>query len=252
MPARCESACASWLTLTWKLYLLCLNVPIQVKHGGEPRLCQVWRTLPGTASQQLCAQLSPVFAFQAVCVFARCKEAAELCSCCIPEHGEGTAGTGGMEVSSPVPPGGLCQLPITPCVGQHRWGQQPCCWGLLCASRSRWSRLMVTAEERREKMSAVMCGGAWQCCGTQHAREPQTACGMLLCWRVLVLWGALTTRILQVTSPVSHLWDSRGWCSCRVRVHSAGVRPNEGVAGGWDGPGRCTVRFTAPGYLLFK
>lgn len=74
----------------------------------------------------------------------------------------------------------LCHLPITPCVGQCWWGQQPCCWGLLCASCSRWSWLMVTAEERREKMSAVMCCGAWQCCGTQHTREPQTACGMQL------------------------------------------------------------------------
>lgn len=146
----------------------------------------------------------------------------------------------------------LCHLPITPCVGQCWWGQQPCCWGLLCASCSRWSWLMVTAEERREKMSAVMCCGAWQCCGTQHTREPQTACGTLLCQGVLVLWGALTTRILLVTCPLSHLWDSRGWCPCRARVHSAGVRPNEGVVGGWDSPGRCTVRFTAPGYLLMK
>lgn len=47
---------------------------------------------------------SPMFAFQAVCVFARCKEAAELCSCCVPEQGEGTIGTGNMELSCPVPP----------------------------------------------------------------------------------------------------------------------------------------------------
>lgn len=47
---------------------------------------------------------SPVFAFRAVCVFARCKEAAELCSCYVPNHGEGTTGTSSMEVSCPVPP----------------------------------------------------------------------------------------------------------------------------------------------------
>lgn len=165
---------------------------------------------------------SPVFAFQAVCVFARCKEAAELCSCCVPNHGEGTAGTSSMEVSCPL----LCHLPITPCVGQCWWGQQPCCWGLLCASCSRWSWLVVTAEERREKMSAVMCCGAWQCCGTQHTREPQTACGTLL---LSGCSGALRCSHhqdppgnLSFVSPVGFPWlvpvqspGSFSWCAAK-------------------------------------
>lgn len=81
---------------------------------------------------------------------------------------------------------------------------------LLSALCSWWSQLMVTAEERREKMSALMCCRAWHCCGTQHTQEPQTASCSLLSQGVLMIWGALTTRILQGTSPLSHLWDSRG------------------------------------------
>lgn len=73
-------------------------------------------------------------------------------------------------------------LSCATCPSLHVWGSVggDNSWGLLCASCSQWSWLMVTAEERREKMSAVMCCGAWQCCGTQHTREPQTACGMQL------------------------------------------------------------------------
>lgn len=153
-------------------------------------------------------------------------------------------------LSCPTP--GLCHLPITLCLGQCFRAQQPCFWALLCASCSRWLWLMVTAEARREKMSALMCCGAWQGCGTQHAQEPQTASCTLLCQGVLMIWGALTTRILQGTSPLSHLWDSHRDAPAEPQAHSADVRPNKGVVRGWDGPGRCTVRFTAPGYLFIK
>lgn len=144
---------------------------------------------------------SPVFAFQAVCVFARCKEAAELCSCCVPEQGEGTIGTGNMELSCPVPPAHH-SVP-----GAVLVGTTAVLLGMLSALCSWWSQLMVTAEERREKMSALMCCRAWQCCGTQHTQELQTAPCTLLSQGVLMVWGTLTTRIFQGPSP---LWDSHG------------------------------------------
>lgn len=82
---------------------------------------------------------------------------------------------------------GLCHLPIT------------LCWGSVGGDSSHAVCLVltvVTAEERREKMSALMCCRAWPCCGTQHAQEPQKAPCMLLCQAVLMVWGTVTTRIL--------------------------------------------------------
>lgn len=161
---------------------------------------------------------SPMFAFQAVCVFARCNKAAELCSCSVPEHGESTTGTGSMEGSCPV----LSQPGAVPpahhsVLGQCCWGQQPCCWALLSALCSRWSWLMVTAEERREKMSALVCCRAWPCCGTQHTQESQTAPCTLLCQAVLMVWGTLITRILQGAPPC---------LTCGILVADAPAEPS--------------------------
>lgn len=165
-------------------------------------------SLAQQSSSSVCS-CSPVFAFQAGFVFARCKEAAELCSCCVPEHGEGTFGTSSMEVSCPVlscpvPPRGCATCPSL------------CAWGSVAGDNSHASAvclvLVVVAadgDSRGEKGENV-CSDVLQSVALLWYPAHSGASCSLLSQGVLMIWGALTTRILQGTSPLSHLWDSRG------------------------------------------
>ncbi|XP_039577871.1 uncharacterized protein LOC120508385 [Passer montanus] len=139
--------------------------------------------------------LSPVFALQDVCVFARCNRAAELCSCCVPEHGEGTVGTGSVEVSCPVLscPGLLRAVPAAITV----LGTAAV---LLGAAACPVLAVVVADGDSRGEEGENVRSDVLQsrlCCAAQHAQEPQTAPCTLLCQGVRVVWGTLTTRILQ-------------------------------------------------------
>lgn len=140
---------------------------------------------------------SPVFAFQAVCVFARCKEAAELCSCCVPEQGEGTIGTGNMELSCPVPPAHH-SVPGAVLVGTT---------AVLLGTAVCLVLMVVTADgDSRGEKGENVCSDVLQSVAVL-TQELQTAPCTLLSQGVLMVWGTLTTRIFQGPSP---LWDSHG------------------------------------------
>lgn len=183
---------------------------------------------------------SPVFAFQAVCVFARCNEAAELCGCCVPQHGEGTAGTGSMEVSCPV----LCQPGAVPpahhsVLGQRWWGQQPCCLPCAHGGDSRGEKGENVCSDVLQSVALLWYparSGASD--SSLHAALPGCSDGLGHCHHQDPPGNP------SFVSPVGFSW----LMPLQSRAHSAGVWPSEGVVG----PGRCTVRFTALGYLLIK
>lgn len=194
---------------SWKFYLLCLSVPIQVKHGvGSHGFA---RCRGHSLAQQTSSSVSavpPCLPFR-LCVFARCKEAAELCSCCVPKHGEGTAGAGSMEVSCPVlsHPGAVPPAhhsvpgPVFQGTTAVLLGTAVC---LLLAV------VVVDGDSRGEKGENVCSDVLWSVAGLWYPARSGASNSFLhaALSGVLMIWGALTTRILQGTSPLSHLWDS--------------------------------------------